>query len=85
MVDLAYKCCEQEGCSKRPSFNYPGQHHKGYCKEHKREGMVDVIHKRCEFPSCYNRPHYNFPGAIPPGRRFCAEHKQDGMEAVSGK
>ena len=68
----------QEGCRKRPGYNFPGESTTGkYCSQHKLEGMVDVKHKPCQYENCTKRPYFNYQGET--HGILCNEHKQPGM------
>ena len=36
------------GCSKLPSFNFPGQTPASRCGAHREDGMVNVRHRVCQ-------------------------------------
>lgn len=76
MVDLAHNKCIEQGCTKRPSYNTPGNKTPIYCVEHHTPGeMVDVTHKKCESPGCQTRPMYAIMGTKI--ARFCGKHKTE--------
>ena len=83
MVDVKSKRCCTSGCTKRPSFNHPGEIGGVFCSEHKSEGMVDVKSKRCRTPGCTKGPVFNRPGEIVGA--FCSEHKSEEMVNVKTK
>ncbi len=45
--------------------------------------MVNVKDKKCEHPDCSKIPNYNSPGETK--KRFCNEHKLEGMVDVKSK
>ena len=45
MVDVKNKTCQEEGCTKGPVFNNPGENQAKYCWSHIKEGMINVRDK----------------------------------------
>jgi hypothetical protein len=83
MIDVVSKLCEDDGCTKRPSYNFPRENTGRFCKKHMLHGMIDVANKRCEHDGCTKRPSYNFPGENK--GRFCKTHMLHGMIDVVSK
>lgn len=54
-------------------------HEKRRCAGHKEQGHVDIISRRCDHPGCSTIPSFFFIGQST-GPKFCARHKQPGME-----
>ena len=75
--------CKQEGCKKRPLFNFEGAVKGLYCSPHKELGMVNVKNKTCIHEGCKTHPHYNKEGETK--ALYCAEHKLKDMINVKSK
>ena len=69
--------CEEDGCKKRPAFNFEGESHGVYCSKHKKDGMINVVDRRCAEDGCKKRPSFNFEGDS--HGVYCDLHKKDGM------
>jgi hypothetical protein len=54
--------CQNEGCMKRPNYNYNGQTKAIYCNQHKLDNMIDIKNKKCIYEGCIKRPVYNYNG-----------------------
>ena len=79
----ARKLCEHPGCTKQPSFNYPGEKTRRFCSQHKKDGMMDVATRKCEHLGCTKRPSFNILGEKT--GLFCSQHKENGMVNVQSK
>lgn len=82
MIKADVRICTEEGCSKRPAFNFEGELRGKFCSYHKKESMIDVLHKICEEKGCRTRPVFNFRGLKP---KYCTEHKLENMIDVSSR
>ena len=69
------------GCTKLPSFNFPGQTPASRCGTHREEGMVNVRHRVCQHEGCGTEAKYNLPGEA--HGAFCGQHKLKDMERVN--
>ena len=69
------------GCTKLPSFNFPGMTPAARCGTHREEGMVNVRHRVCQAEGCGTEAKYNLPGE--PHGAFCGQHKLKDMERVN--
>ena len=47
MVDLKHPLCLENGCDKRPVFNYTRTKTGIYCVNHKKDNMVNLFAKKC--------------------------------------
>eukprot|EP00903_Cladosiphon_okamuranus_P020509 g18827.t1 len=85
------KNCGQENedgstCTRRPTFGLPGDRRASRCASHKLEGHVDITSRKCESEGCNRIPSFRFQpaGGKKGGKkgrvRFCAQHKQEGMQ-----
>ena len=83
MVDVVSKLCAQDGCTKRPNFNFEGSKTALYCKQHAEDGMVDVRNRRCLHGSCRSRPTFNAEGSKT--AIYCKTHAEDDMVNVLSK
>lgn len=79
------RTCNQEGCLKRPSFNYSGEILPLFCSFHALENMVDVSTKTCQQEGCRIHPSFNFPDLGNKVGIFCVSHKMDGMIDVRSR
>jgi len=52
MIDIKHQRCNEEGCSKIPTFNLPTETVGLYCAAHKKENMINVTVKRCQHKNC---------------------------------
>lgn len=65
--------CADANCTKKATFNYPGEKAL-YCATHKKIEMIDVLNKKCLCNA--SQPRWNFPGLQPICCVFC---KKEGM------
>ncbi len=84
MVNVVNESCLK--CSQRALFGFIGGKPM-YCSEHAEDDMINLSYDICE--KCDNYAYWNFPNhsLSSKGRilaRFCLEHKEDGMEIVTG-
>ncbi|CAM9118878.1 unnamed protein product, partial [Ectocarpus sp. 12 AP-2014] len=77
------RCCQEHGCTTRPSYGQAHSKNAQFCSQHKPQGMVDVVKKRCGHPGCTKRPSYGKDGSKK--AEFCAQHAQQGMVDVVNK
>ncbi len=89
MVNVTKPTCEVEDCPKQPSFNYFGQTKGIRCSPHKLSNMVDVVSKKCEvcikdpkFLQTETNPAPEIPIAYYGGKKFCIDHRKDGMKVL---
>jgi hypothetical protein len=75
--------CSGAGCTKLPSFNYPGCTPAVFCGRHKDQSMVNVRHKVCQQHGCGTEAKYNHPGAT--NGAYCGTHKDPGMVRVNSR
>ena len=75
------RCSTRAGCTKLPSFNFPGMTPAARCGTHREEGMVNVRHRVCQHEGCGTEAKYNLPGE--PHGAFCGQHKLKDMERVN--
>ncbi len=75
--------CQNEGCTKQPSFNSINESIAKFCSEHKEPNMVNVTHKKCKHEDCTKRPSYNDINENIP--IYCKEHKKPNMVNVTHK
>jgi EsV-1-7 cysteine-rich motif len=81
MVNVVSPQCDKEGCSIRPTYNYPGNLNGVRCVTHALVDMEVVTERRqCEKEDCIKRPSCNFPGETRAIR--CSIHKLIGMTDV---
>ena len=45
MVNVKDKKCVEEGCIKRPSFNFPSEKKPEFCSNHKKTNMININYK----------------------------------------
>ena len=79
--DHGLKGCMPAGCTKLPSFNFPGMTPAARCGTHREEGMVNVRHRVCQHEGCGTEAKYNLPGE--PHGAYCGQHKLKDMERVN--
>ncbi len=72
MLNLRWKHCEVDECTKHVLYNYEG-HDAKFCKDHKKENMIDVKHPKCT--ECKKTARYGYKSL-----ERCAEHKIKGMK-----
>ncbi len=87
MVNVTKPTCEVKDCPKQPYFNYFGQTKGIRCSPHKLPNMVDVVSKKCEvcikdpkFLQTETNPAPEIPIAYYGGKKFCIDHRKDGMK-----
>ena len=83
MIDIISKQCQNEGCTKQPSYNYDGQIKPLYCNQHKLPNMIDIKSKKCKNKGCIKQPYYNYDGQTKP--LYCNQHKLDNMIDIKNK
>lgn len=71
------KLCAEEGCTTRPSFNFPDETSGLYCFKDKKPGMENVTNKKCAHPDCPVTASFNFPSERT--KLYCADHIKPGM------
>lgn len=64
---------------------FSGDRRASRCASHKLDGHVDITSRKCEFEGCSRIPSFRFHPTgsqeAKKGRvRFCAQHKQEGMQ-----
>ena len=69
--------CHNDGCIKRPTYNYNGKTKAIYCNQHKLSNMIDIKSKRCKYEGCMTIPNYNYNGETK--AIYCAQHKLPNM------
>jgi len=80
MINLRKKKpCKFEGCSKCPSYGYPGGKAR-FCTEHQLPQMINVFLKKCTFVGCTKTASFAYPGNK---ALFCKQHKQSEMINVN--
>ncbi|CAM9224280.1 unnamed protein product, partial [Sphacelaria rigidula] len=80
MVDVVNKKCNDDGCSKTPSFCLAGGKNVKFCARYARAGMVDVVTKKCDHEGCSKKPSYDVAGSKT--AKFCSQHARAGMVHV---
>lgn len=75
------KCQLGDGCTKNPSFGYPGKKPVA-CVQHKEEGMEQLLKSAvskliCEADQCTAPARWGPKGEVP---RFCLEHRREGED-----
>lgn len=63
-------------CTKKASFNEPGESSAHFCKEHATDTMVNLARDICTHTDCDSTPSYGFDGVTP---IFCKKHAQVDM------
>ncbi|CAM9925660.1 unnamed protein product [Ectocarpus fasciculatus] len=77
------RCCQEHGCTTRPSYGKAGSKKAEFCSQHAMPGMIHVFCKKCGHPGCMKHPSYGKAGSKKP--EFCAQHAQKGMVDVVSK
>ncbi|KAK9806112.1 hypothetical protein WJX72_001904 [[Myrmecia] bisecta] len=72
--------CQEPGCGKTASFNFPGEVRRTHCAAHKKEGMVQASAQRCTAEGCKKQASFCNEGEKK--ALFCREHKQEGMIGI---
>jgi len=80
---LTKKCAHPDGCTTRPTYNYPGEEQAIYCPKHALKDMENIKCKRCEEKDCQTRATFNLPDEVE--GKFCRKHKKAGMKIVNVK
>jgi len=75
--------CQNDGCIKRPTYNYNGQTKAIYCVQHKLPNMIDIRHKKCQNDGCIKHPAYNYNGETK--AIYCNQHKLPNMINIKSK
>lgn len=78
MIHVYKRYCTGPYCNKWASYNYPGQSSGIVCGEHKEDGMISVTSAICEEAGCQRTANFSWPKDRK-NRRFCLEHKPEGM------
>lgn len=77
VIHIKYRTCEELGCNKQPSFNYPTFSTGRYCLDHCKTGMVNVKGKLCFIKGCTRIATHNLPGTK--SGLWCKYHTPPGM------
>lgn len=80
-MDVVNRHCEFGGCTKTPSYGYPGERAQ-YCSNHHLPDMEDVKNRRCEWHECRRYPIFGREGER---ARFCSAHKTEDMVNVRNR
>ncbi|CAN0068487.1 unnamed protein product [Ectocarpus sp. 6 AP-2014] len=70
------RCCQEDGCTRRPRFGIAGIHKADFCSRHAESDMVDFVKQRCGHPDCTNGASFCRAGSK---REFCSQHARKGM------
>src|SRR5690606_40671363 len=81
MINVLNKLCIEPGCTVLPSFNYPGEKKKLYCKKHAKDGMISLTNVSCVEQGCDIVPSYNYPGEKK--KLYCKKHAKAGIDRKS--
>ena len=83
MVNVRYRLCTTEGCSKIPSFRMAGTKTAEYCTQHAPGGMANVRNIKCTTEGCGKEPSFGVAGTKM--AKYCTQHAPDGMVNVMRK
>ncbi|CAM9415546.1 unnamed protein product, partial [Ectocarpus sp. 12 AP-2014] len=75
--------CQEDGCTRRPSYGNAPHKNAEFCSKHSKPAMVNVVGKRCGHPRCEKHPSYGKDGSKK--AEFCAQHSLEGMANVVSK
>ncbi len=85
MINIKHKNikCMIDNCEVYPSYNFPGEKVRLYCKIHALEGMIDVVNKVCIEDGCTKLASYNYEGQKV--RLYCSNHRKENMMNIKNK
>ena len=81
MVDVQSRRCSAQDCIRQPLYALPGATEAFHCGLHKLPDMVNITGRRCDREGCNIHPVFGFPHDNK-SPRFCAQHKEEGMEDI---